>query len=178
MLRVSLGPLGRISSAGRAAAKIQVNVRGLYILLVVLVRIAVSHPFAPQVTTIRAVSTTETISAKRFSPTRRDQSTIKATTKEKDIVGSQEVVSENNTPSDGKAYFPATQEFDAPAVEGIELNDQSNTHDWSKSFHGLSTQPFSSEVAEVLMQPITADDIEIKPGRVLLTTDEKFLSKA
>jgi hypothetical protein len=75
------------------------------------------------------------------------------------------VVADNNAPTDGKAYFPATQEFDTPAVEGIELNEQSNTHDWSKSFHGLSTQPFSSEIAEVLMQPITADDIEIKPGK-------------
>lgn len=78
------------------------------------------------------------------------------------------MVADNNAPTDGKAYFPATQEFDTPAVEGIELNEQSNTHDWSKSFHGLSTQPFSSEIAEVLMQPIAADDIEIKPGKGFL----------
>ncbi|KAI9287034.1 mitochondrial genome maintenance MGM101-domain-containing protein [Umbelopsis sp. AD052] len=150
MLRVSLGAMSRISSAGRAAVKIQS-------------------------TTIRAVSTTETISAKRFSPTRRDQSTVKATTKAKDVVESQEVVSGTNAPTDGRAYFPATQEFDAPAVEeGIELNEQSNTHDWSKSFHGLSTQPFSSEVAEVLMQPIAADDIEIKPDGLLYLPEIKY----
>jgi hypothetical protein len=66
--------------------------------------------------------------------------------------------------SDGQAYFPASQQFDTPATEGIELNEPGNTHDWSKSFHGLSTQPFAPEVAEILMQPVTADDIEIKPG--------------
>lgn len=44
-------------------------------------------------------------------------------------------------------------------------NDTSLLHDWSRSFHGLSTEPFSKEAAEVLLAPIDPQDIEIKPGR-------------
>lgn len=43
------------------------------------------------------------------------------------------------------------------------LGDGSST-DWSRSYFGLSAQPFSKETAEVLQQPLSPDDIEIKPG--------------
>ena len=36
--------------------------------------------------------------------------------------------------------------------------------DWSRSYHGLSSQPFSLEVADVLQASIDPLDIEIKPG--------------
>jgi hypothetical protein len=36
--------------------------------------------------------------------------------------------------------------------------------DWSRSYHGLSTQPFPKEVADVLLEPIDTHDVEIKPG--------------
>jgi Mitochondrial genome maintenance MGM101 len=36
--------------------------------------------------------------------------------------------------------------------------------DWSKSYHGLSTEPFGRDVADVLLAPIDPRDIEIKPG--------------
>lgn len=36
--------------------------------------------------------------------------------------------------------------------------------DWSKSYFGLSTQPFSKEISEILMRPIEYNDIEMKPG--------------
>ena len=38
------------------------------------------------------------------------------------------------------------------------------TTDWSKSYSGLSTQPFSKEIATVLMAPLDPLDVEIKPG--------------
>lgn len=38
------------------------------------------------------------------------------------------------------------------------------TTDWSKSYLGLSAQPFPKEVADVLMAPIDPEDIELKPG--------------
>jgi hypothetical protein len=38
------------------------------------------------------------------------------------------------------------------------------TTDWSKSYSGLSTQPFAKEIAEVLMAPLDPLDVEIKPG--------------
>jgi hypothetical protein len=40
------------------------------------------------------------------------------------------------------------------------------TTDWSKSYSGLSTQPFAKEIADVLMAPLDPLDVEIKPGEL------------
>lgn len=40
--------------------------------------------------------------------------------------------------------------------------------DWSKSFHGLSVEPFSKETADVLLAPLDPEDVEVKPGIQLL----------
>ena len=45
--------------------------------------------------------------------------------------------------------------------------EQEDPHNWSTSFYGLSTQPFSPEISDILMQPLNLDDIEIKPGMYL-----------
>ena len=60
--------------------------------------------------------------------------------------------------------FPTTTQFDTlkldnPPAEG--------SHNWSTSFHGLSTAPFPDEVANILHEPIKPEDIEIKPGKLL-----------
>ena len=39
--------------------------------------------------------------------------------------------------------------------------------DWSRSFHGLSSQPFDKEISEILLAPVDPIDIEIKPGTPL-----------
>lgn len=49
---------------------------------------------------------------------------------------------------------------DAP----VFLDDDTTQVDWSRSFHGLSTQPFSEEAAKILTAPLEIDDVEIKPG--------------
>lgn len=36
--------------------------------------------------------------------------------------------------------------------------------DWSRSYAGLSTEPFPTETAEILMAPIDPMDVEMKPG--------------
>lgn len=36
--------------------------------------------------------------------------------------------------------------------------------DWSRSFHGLSSEPFPKEAKEVLESPVNPEDVEIKPG--------------
>lgn len=36
--------------------------------------------------------------------------------------------------------------------------------DWSRSFHGLSAEPFAKEVADILLAPLVPEDVEIKPG--------------
>lgn len=49
-----------------------------------------------------------------------------------------------------------------------------NGIDWSSSFHGLSTTPFSPEVAAVLMKPIPFDDVEIKPDGIIYLPEIKY----
>ena len=46
-----------------------------------------------------------------------------------------------------------------PDVKGID-----GATDWSRSYSGLSTQPFSAEISEVLQAPIDEMDVEMKPG--------------
>jgi len=52
---------------------------------------------------------------------------------------------------------------ETPEIAVEVMGDGSST-DWSKSYHGLSTQPFVKEVADILMAPVEPTDIEIKPG--------------
>lgn len=47
-------------------------------------------------------------------------------------------------------------------------NSEDSKIDWSRSFHGLSTEAFSTEAADVLQAPLDPEDIEIKPGRWFL----------
>ena len=64
--------------------------------------------------------------------------------------------------------------LETPAVEEVAtaglndapvfLEDDITQVDWSRSFHGLSTEPFSEEAAKILTAPLVLDDIEIKPG--------------
>jgi len=52
-----------------------------------------------------------------------------------------------------------TTESVLPDVKGID-----GATDWSRSYSGLSTQPFSAEISEVLQAPIDEMDVEMKPG--------------
>lgn len=49
---------------------------------------------------------------------------------------------------------------------GSEANGQPT--DWSRSYHGLSVQPFDEKVSEILLAPVDPMDIEMKPGVFLL----------
>ncbi|KAI0774553.1 mitochondrial genome maintenance MGM101 [Fomes fomentarius] len=69
--------------------------------------------------------------------------------------------------------FNAPVEFaDATAISGSPLDPSSP--DWSKSYFGLSTQPFPKEAAEVLMQPVDAQDVEIKPDGLIYLPEIKY----
>ncbi|MCJ1243305.1 hypothetical protein MMC30_000502 [Trapelia coarctata] len=70
---------------------------------------------------------------------------------------------------------PTTQSLqegldDLPAV----LDETTTQVDWAHSFHGLSTEPFSKEAAEVLLQPITPQDIEVKPDGIIYLPEIKY----
>ncbi|KAI4135495.1 MAG: hypothetical protein LQ347_000637 [Umbilicaria vellea] len=59
---------------------------------------------------------------------------------------------------------------DTPVV----LDEGSRQVDWARSFHGLSTAAFSKEAASALLQPIPADDIEIKPDGIIYLPEIKY----
>jgi hypothetical protein len=46
--------------------------------------------------------------------------------------------------------------------------------DWTRSFHGLSEQPFSKEAAEVLQRPIPPEDIEVKADGIMYLPEIKY----
>ncbi|EJD01365.1 mitochondrial genome maintenance MGM101 [Fomitiporia mediterranea MF3/22] len=49
-----------------------------------------------------------------------------------------------------------------------------NKTDWSRSYSGLSVQPFSKEAAEVLQAPLNPIDIEIKPEGLIYLPEIKY----
>ena len=62
-------------------------------------------------------------------------------------------------PSSNKTSSPAPNPY-PEAILDVPLTGT----DWSRSYTGLSTEPFPKEVAEVLMGPVDPMDVEIKPG--------------
>ncbi|OZJ05753.1 Mitochondrial genome maintenance protein MGM101 [Bifiguratus adelaidae] len=62
----------------------------------------------------------------------------------------------------------------ATREEPIDLNEPEQSRNWSRSFHGLSVEPFPKEVAQVLMEPIPPEDIEIKPDGLLYLPEIKY----
>ncbi|KAK3384663.1 mitochondrial genome maintenance MGM101-domain-containing protein [Lasiosphaeria ovina] len=63
----------------------------------------------------------------------------------------------------------------AATANGNESTDNGEaTVDWSSSFYGLSVEPFSPEAAEILMQPIELDDVEMKPDGIMYLPEIKY----
>ncbi|KAI4189490.1 MAG: hypothetical protein L6R41_001452 [Letrouitia leprolyta] len=54
------------------------------------------------------------------------------------------------------------------------LDESSRQVDWARSFHGLSTEPFSKEAAEALLAPISPEDIEVKPDGIVYLPEIKY----
>jgi len=60
------------------------------------------------------------------------------------------------------------------ADEPLLLDEDSRQVDWTRSFHGLSAEPFSKEAADVLMAPIPFDDVEVKPDGIIYLPEIKY----
>ncbi|GME63275.1 Mitochondrial genome maintenance MGM101 [Neofusicoccum parvum] len=56
----------------------------------------------------------------------------------------------------------------------LDLDPQEGTTDWSRSFHGLSSTPFSDTAAAALLEPLNPDDIEIKPDGIIYLPEIKY----
>lgn len=85
---------------------------------------------------------------------------------------------ENQTSSVSPAYSQPPGVGPIPETgNGAASSDPAfggNGIDWSSSFHGLSTNPFSPEVAAVLMAPLPFDDVEIKPDGIIYLPEIKY----
>jgi hypothetical protein len=46
--------------------------------------------------------------------------------------------------------------------------------DWTRSYKGLGTVAFPPEVAEVLLQPLKPEDVEIKPDGIIYLPEIKY----
>ena len=58
-----------------------------------------------------------------------------------------------------------TSKVDTDPVDILpDLKGSDGTTDWSRSYAGLSVQPFPKEVADILQNPLDPLDVEIKPG--------------
>ena len=92
------------------------------------------------------------------------------------VNGTRHATSQWRVPA-SRANYSTMNDYDVPNPPGattpvkldpIPLPDvlgSDGTTDWSKSYFGLSTQPFAKEIAEVLMAPLDPMDVEMKPGK-------------
>jgi len=46
--------------------------------------------------------------------------------------------------------------------------------DWSKSYFGLAAQPFSKEIAAILLAPLDINDVEMKPDGIIYLPEIKY----
>ena len=69
---------------------------------------------------------------------------------------------ESSVPSTSSASFTPVEFAESAIINGSPLDP--SAPDWSKSYFGLSTQPFPKEAAEILLAPVDPMDVEIKPG--------------
>ncbi|KIW81191.1 mitochondrial genome maintenance protein MGM101 [Fonsecaea pedrosoi CBS 271.37] len=74
------------------------------------------------------------------------------------------------TPTDSKRHS-----FDNLEDQPLTLQeDDPSKVDWTRSFHGLSVEPFSKEAADALQAPLSPEDIEIKPDGIIYLPEIKY----
>jgi hypothetical protein len=54
------------------------------------------------------------------------------------------------------------------------LNESERQVDWTRSYHGLSSAPFTAEQSAILQAELHPDDIEIKPDGILYLPEIKY----
>ena len=64
--------------------------------------------------------------------------------------------------------------IDGLSDEPLNLDEGTEQVNWAHSFHGLSAQPFSQEIAAILLAPIDPNDIEIKPDGIVYLPEIKY----
>ncbi|EMG46679.1 hypothetical protein SBY92_005401 [Candida maltosa Xu316] len=93
-----------------------------------------------------------------------------ATTASVEATEEQEEPSSAVEEADGKKFAL----HDSPLEINTFPQATGETINWSDSFHGLGSQPFPKETNEILLAPISPDDIEIKPDGLLYLPEIKY----
>ena len=81
--------------------------------------------------------------------------------------------------SESSSQPPATEPPQSDLTLGLAdqpvvLDEGERQVDWTRSFHGLSSEPFPKEAGAILTEPIERDDIEIKPDGILYLPEIKY----
>ncbi len=58
--------------------------------------------------------------------------------------------------------------------QNIILDEGDRQVDWTRSFHGLSSEAFSPDAAKALLAPIDPDEIEVKPDGIIYLPEIKY----
>lgn len=58
--------------------------------------------------------------------------------------------------------------------QNVVLDEGARQVDWTRSFHGLSSEAFSPEAAKALLAPIEPDEIEVKPDGIIYLPEIKY----
>ena len=91
--------------------------------------------------------------------------------------------STSSRPTNLNAQSPQSSESIAGDVKDLSagLNDQNisldegeRQVDWTRSFHGLSSEAFSPEAAKALLAPIDPEEIEVKPDGIIYLPEIKY----
>jgi hypothetical protein len=103
------------------------------------------------------VSAAPAASSPSYSPYGDDSEPVRG------IMGSSRVGGDNGQTSEGSMPFPNG----ATGLKDAAIGERSleEGEDWTRSFSGMAVEPFEKGVADILMKPLDADDIEIKPGK-------------
>ncbi|CAH7669027.1 mitochondrial genome maintenance MGM101-domain-containing protein [Phakopsora pachyrhizi] len=72
---------------------------------------------------------------------------------------------------DGSSELSVNNKQDLRSIE-TDLGD--GTVNWSRSFSGLSKQPFEKMASDILMAPLNPEDVEIKPDGVIYLPEIKY----
>jgi hypothetical protein len=54
------------------------------------------------------------------------------------------------------------------------LSEEEKQVDWTRSYHGLSSSPFTSEQCAILQQELDFDDVEVKPDGIVYLPEIKY----
>lgn len=78
-----------------------------------------------------------------------------------------------------KNLAPATSESLRSLTDGLvdpppTLSEGERQVDWTRSYHGLSSSPFTAEQSAILQAELHPDDIEIKPDGILYLPEIKY----